>query len=63
LLCRGLLPVWATTAVLLDALPIGTGPCMRAESCRRDVARASHVMFVTTVLSLVTVPVCSVLLR
>lgn len=56
-------PVWATTAVLLNALPTGTGPFMLAEFYRRDVARASRIMFVTTVLSLVTVPVCIALLH
>jgi len=56
-------PVWATTAVLLNALPTGTGPFMLAEFYGRDVARASRIMFVTTVLSLATVPVCIVLLR
>ena len=56
-------PVWATTAVLLNALPTGTGPFMLAEFYGRDVARASRIMFVTTILSLATVPVCIVLLR
>ena len=56
-------PVWTTTAVLLNALPTGTGPFMLAEFYGRDVARASRVMFVTTVLSLVSVPVCIALLR
>ncbi len=56
-------PVWATTAVLLNALPTGTGPFMLAEFYGRDVARASRIMFVTTLLSLATVPVCIVLLR
>ena len=56
-------PVWATTAVLLNALPTGTGPFMLAEFYGRDVARASRVMFVTTILSLVSVPVCIALLR
>ncbi len=56
-------PVWATTAVLLNALPTGTGPFMLAEFYGRDVARASRVMFVTTILSLVTVPLCIALLR
>ena len=56
-------PVWATTAVLLNALPTGTGPFMLAEFYGRDVARASRIMFVTTLLSLVTVPVCIALLR
>ena len=56
-------PVWATTAVLLNALPTGTGPFMLAEFYGRDVARASRIMFVTTILSLVSVPVCIALLR
>ena len=56
-------PVWATTAVLLNALPTGTGPFMLAEFYGRDVARASRIMFVTTILSLASVPACIVLLR
>jgi malonate transporter len=56
-------PVWAITAVLLNALPTGTGPFMLAEFYGRDVARASRIMFVTTMLSLVSVPVCIALLR
>lgn len=56
-------PVWATTAVLLNALPTGTGPFMLAEFYGRDVARASRIMFVTTILSLASVPVCIALLR
>ncbi len=56
-------PLWATTAVLLNALPTGTGPFMLAEFYGRDVARASRIMFVTTILSLVSVPVCIALLR
>ena len=56
-------PVWATTAVLLNALPTGTGPFMLAEFYGRDVARASRIMFVTTILSLATVPICIVVLR
>jgi predicted permease len=55
--------VWATTAVLLNALPTGTGPFMLAEFYGRDVARASRVMFVTTILSLASVPACIALLR
>jgi len=55
--------VWATTAVLLNALPTGTGPFMLAEFYGRDVARASRIMFVTTILSLASVPVCIALLR
>ena len=43
---------------LLNALPTGTGPFMLAEFYGRDVGRASRVMFVTTILSLVSVPAC-----
>jgi len=56
-------PAWATTAVLLNALPTGTGPFMLAEFYGRDVSRASRIMFVTTVLSLATVPACIALLQ
>jgi malonate transporter len=55
--------VWATTAVLLSALPTGTGPFMLAEFYGRDVARASRIMFVTTALSLVTISACIAVLR
>lgn len=56
-------PVWATTAVLLNALPTGTGPFMLAEFYGRDASRASRIMFVTTLLSLATVPACIALLQ
>ena len=55
--------VWAITAVLLNALPTGTGPFMLAEFYGRDVARASRIMVVTTIRSLATVPICIALLR
>ena len=55
--------VWAITAVLLSALPTGTGPFMLAEFYGRDVARASRIMFVTTALSLVTISGCIAVLR
>jgi malonate transporter and related proteins len=55
--------VWATTAVLLSALPTGTGPFMLAEFYGGDVARASRIMFVTTALSLVTISACIAVLR
>jgi predicted permease len=56
-------PVWAATAVLLSALPTGTGPFMLAEFYGRDVARASRIMFVTTTLSLATVSLCILFLQ
>jgi malonate transporter len=55
--------VWATTAVLISALPTGTGPFMLAEFYRGDVARASRIMFVTTAFSLVTISACIVTLQ
>jgi predicted permease len=54
---------WAVTAVLLSALPTGTGPFMLAEFYARDVARASRIMFVATGLSLVTISACIAVLR
>ena len=36
---------------------------MLAEFYNHDVARASRIMFVTTILSLASVPVCIALLR
>jgi predicted permease len=54
---------WAQCAVLLSALPTGTGPFMLAGFYGRDAARASRVMFVTTAASLATVPACIAMLR
>lgn len=43
------------TAVLMAALPTGTGPFMLAEFYRREAAVTSNVVLVSTILSLVTV--------
>lgn len=51
----GLSPLLTTTAVLLAALPTGTGPFMLAELYRREAGITSSVVFVSTVLSLLTV--------
>jgi len=47
--------VWAHTAILLSALPVGTGPFMLAKLYERDAAVASQVILLSTMLSLVTV--------
>jgi malonate transporter len=53
-------PLWAESAVLLAALPTGTGPFMLAEYYRRDGAMISNVILISTVISLVTVSLCLV---
>jgi predicted permease len=47
--------LWADTALLLSALPIGTGPFMLAKLYNREAAVTSRAILVSTVLSLVTV--------
>lgn len=54
----GLPPLWAKTAVILSALPTGTGPFMLAEFYRREGGVTSSTILFSTVLSLVTVTVC-----
>jgi len=48
-------PVLAHTAVLLAALPTGTGPFMLAEFYRREAAVTAKVILVSTIVSLATV--------
>lgn len=58
LLAYWLLPlpkVWADTALLLSAMPIGTGPYMLAELYGRDAAPLSRAILVSTLLSLATI--------
>ena len=43
------------TAVLLAALPTGTGPFMLAEFYRREATITSNAILVSTVLSVLTV--------
>jgi len=47
--------LWAQTAILLSALPIGTGPFMLAKLYDREAAVTSRAILVSTVLSVVTV--------
>ncbi|MDR5857124.1 AEC family transporter [Caballeronia sp. LZ062] len=51
-------PLWAKTAVILSALPTGTGPFMLAEFYRRDGSVTSSTILFSTMLSLVTVTLC-----
>ncbi|MDR5829371.1 AEC family transporter [Caballeronia sp. LP006] len=51
-------PLWSKTAVILSALPTGTGPFMLAEFYRRDGGVTSSAILFSTVLSLVTVTFC-----
>jgi malonate transporter and related proteins len=48
-------PLWAEGAVLLAALPIGTGPFMLAKIYDREAGVTSRAILVSTVLSVVTV--------
>ncbi|WP_442594608.1 AEC family transporter [Parapusillimonas sp. JC17] len=50
-------PLWASTAVLLAALPVGTGPFMLAQLYQREPAVTSRAILISTVLSLATVSV------
>lgn len=52
---------WAMAAVLLAALPTGTGPFMLAELYGRGATLASRVILLTTAASLVTVTALAVL--
>lgn len=49
--------VWAKTAVILSALPTGTGPFMLAEFYRREAVVTSNTIMFSTMLSLVTLTI------
>ncbi|OLU34012.1 AEC family transporter [Pseudomonas sp. PA27(2017)] len=51
-------PMWAHAALLLSALPTGTGPFMLAEFYRRDGAEVSSTILLSTLGSLVTLSIC-----
>ncbi|MHB9796831.1 AEC family transporter [Pseudomonas sp. MT3] len=51
-------PLWADSALLLSALPTGTGPFMLAEYYRREAAVVSRSILVSTLGSLVTLSLC-----
>ncbi len=48
-------PMWASAAVLLAALPVGTGPFMVAKLYDREPAVTSEATLLSTVLSVITV--------
>ncbi|MFL9927108.1 AEC family transporter [Herbaspirillum lusitanum] len=49
--------VWADSALLLSAMPIGTGPFMLAELYQREVASMSRAILISTTLSLPTIAI------
>lgn len=55
-------PLWANSALLLSALPTGTGPYMLASFYNREAALVSRVILLTTVGSLVTISISLYLL-
>ncbi|GAB3546674.1 AEC family transporter [Noviherbaspirillum agri] len=54
--------LWANSALLLSALPTGTGPFMLASFYGREAALVARVILLTTLGSLVTVSACLYLL-
>lgn len=50
--------LWANSALLLSALPTGTGPFMLASLYGREAALVSRVVLLTTVGSVLTVSLC-----
>ncbi|MFT0849254.1 AEC family transporter [Achromobacter sp. F4_2707] len=48
-------PMWASAAILLAALPVGTGPFMVAKLYNREPAVTSEATLLSTVLSVLTV--------
>ena len=55
-------PLWASSALLLSALPTGTGPFMLASFYGREAALVSRVILMTTLGSLITISVVLYLL-
>jgi predicted permease len=55
-------PLWANSALLLSALPTGTGPFMLASFYGREGALVARVILLTTLGSLATVSLCLYLL-
>ncbi|HEY4318499.1 MAG TPA: AEC family transporter [Herbaspirillum sp.] len=51
-------PVWANAALLLSALPTGTGPYMLAELYKREAGVTSSAILGSTILSLMTLALC-----
>ena len=55
-------PLWARSAVLLAAMPTGTGPFMLAKLYNRDASLTSRAILASTLLSVLTVSVTITLL-
>jgi predicted permease len=51
-------PLWANSALLLSALPTGTGPFMLAEYYKREASVVSSTILMSTLGSLVTLSLC-----
>lgn len=51
-------PLWAKSALLLSALPTGTGPFMLAEFYRREASVVSRAILLSTIGSLITLSLC-----
>jgi predicted permease len=50
--------LWANAALLLSALPTGTGPFMLAEYYKREASLVSSTILVSTLGSLITLSIC-----
>jgi predicted permease len=55
--------LWANVAILLAALPVGTGPFMLAKLYDREPAVASRAILISTLISVLTVSVLVTLLE
>lgn len=53
---------WTSAAILLAALPIGTGPFMAAELYRQEVALASRAILLSTLFSVATISALAIVL-
>ena len=51
-------PLWAHPALLLSALPTGTGPFMLAEYFKREASVVSSTILISTLGSLLTLSIC-----
>lgn len=51
-------PLWAHSALLLSALPTGTGPFMLAEYYKREASVVSSTILISTLGSLLTLSIC-----
>lgn len=56
-------PLWGAAALLLSALPTGTGPYMLAEFYRREAAVVSSTILLSTLGSLLSLSLCLYLLE